>query len=369
MTRRLFALILVPYLVVSIASAQGLPASNINPAQPEFDAKSAIDRATGLALQGDAASAVRVLAEIPEADFKGGDADFRACMLDRFGPNHPEPIDQNLSDPGITSLATDYLTYWNHSLTKPDEREQAESELRRRVGKLLGRSLTNNADYDVAEDELKAQALKRGFHILMGRTQPLRELMIWKKLTVEERQVNLPEGPRSVRISYLDDFLLRGWGYYATCKRRSAGGWATDEGLFAVVPAYNSLSDETFSVRFIAHESQHFADKKAFPNLESWELEYRAKLVELSLADSSQASTLQLICENRSESKTSPHGYADLLVIDDVAGHLRIKSTDLCDGKMLGQTLRETARAVLLEDSKNRRCNQHNLEPDKNSFR
>src|SRR5262249_37507189 len=159
------------------ANAQGLPASNTNPLKPELDVRSAIDRATGLALQGDAAAAVKVLAEIPEANFKGEDADFRACMLDRFGSNHPAPIDQNLSDPWLASLATDYLTYWNHSLTKPHEREQAESELGRQVGKLLGRSLTNDADYDAAEDELKAKALKRGFHLLLGRTQPLRELM------------------------------------------------------------------------------------------------------------------------------------------------------------------------------------------------
>jgi hypothetical protein len=73
--------------------------------------------------------------------------------------------------------------------------------------------LTNDADFDAAEDQIKAEALKRGFHALLGRTQPLRELMIWKKLTVEQRQVNLPEGPQSVRVTYLDDFLLRGWGY------------------------------------------------------------------------------------------------------------------------------------------------------------
>ena len=360
----LIALVAFPYLVVSIASPQGPPVSSTNPPQPGLDAKSAIDRATGLALQGDAAAAVKVLAESSEASFKGDDADFRACMLNRFGSNHPEPIDQNLSDPWIASLATDYLTYWNHSLTKPDEREQAERELRSHLSKLLGHSLTNDADFDAAEDQIKAEALKRGFHVLLGRTQPLRELMIWKKLTVEQRQVNLPEGPQSVRVTYLDDFLLRGWGYYATCKRRSAGGWATDEGLFAVVPAYKGLADETFSVRFLAHETQHFADKKAFPNLESWELEYRAKLVELSLAESSQDSTLQLICENRTGSKTSPHGYADFRVIDDVTRRLRITPNDLCKNKkVIGQPLRDAAKAVLLEDSKKRRSKDQSVAP------
>ena len=59
-----------------------------------------------------------------------------------------------------------------------------------------------------------------------------------------------------------------------------------------MVPAYKSLDAETFSVRFLAHETQHFADKYNFGHLESWELEYRAKLTELALAVSSQDSTL-----------------------------------------------------------------------------
>jgi len=91
---------------------------------------------------------------------------------------------------------------------KPDEREQAERELNSRVSKLLGHSLANDADFNAAEDQIKAEALKRGFHVLLGRTQPLRELMIWKKQSVEQRQVNLAEGPQRVRVTYLDDFLL-----------------------------------------------------------------------------------------------------------------------------------------------------------------
>jgi hypothetical protein len=87
--------------------------------------------------------------------------------------------------------------------------------------------------------------------------------MLWRKQTMERRQVALPEIMQSVTVYLLDDFLLRGWGYYATCGRRSAGGWATEDALFGVVPAYQSLEDETFSVRFLAHETQHFADKHA----------------------------------------------------------------------------------------------------------
>lgn len=344
----------------TVASMPGAPfpaaQSSVNQARPTDPSKSVVDRATGLALQGDSAAAIKLLSESASGNFQGEDATFRACMLDRFGSPSLEVGEQNFGDPRINSLATNYLKYWNHSLTKPAEREQAEDTLRNEVGRLLGRTLSTSNDFDSAEDEVKKQALRRGYHVLLGRTQPLRELMLWKTLTVEQRTANLPEGPQSVEVTYLDDFLLRGWGYYATCGRRSAGGWATEDGLFAVVPAYKSLNDETFSVRFLAHETQHFADKKAFPNLESWELEYRAKLVELALADASQASTLQLICENRSETKTSSHGYADTHVVNDVTRRLELTPADMCEKKTVaGQVLRDAAKAVLLEDSRKRR--------------
>jgi hypothetical protein len=157
---------------------------------------------------------------------------------------------------------------------------------------------------------------------------------------------------------YLDDFVLRGWGHYATCGRRSAGGWATESGLFAVVPAYTRLDDETFSVRFLAHEAQHFADKQSFGNLEDWELEYRAKLAELALATIIQADTLKRICENRSEhTNQSPHSYANFAVIRDLEQRLasQLHHSSLCAG-IVGdeQAIRDAAKALLLEDSRRR---------------
>ena len=272
----------------------------------------------------------------------------------RFGAG-AQSADVTVPDTWITTLAKNYIAYWQRALTKPDERDAAEQELRNATGKLLGHPIADDNAFDSAEDEITTHAEKRGFHVLLGRTAPLRELMLWKKTTVEQRQVNLPETQQSVTINFLDDFVLRGWGFYATCGRRSAGGWATEKGLFAVVPAYKSLQDETFSVRFLAHESQHFADKRAFKNLESWELEYRAKLAELALADVSQASTVELVCENRSASKDSPHGYADSRVVDDVTKFLRLPPEDLCAKKTLtGQPLRAAAKQVLLDDSRKR---------------
>jgi len=330
--------------------------SQTKDAESSQQAAAAIDRATGLALQGDAASAVDAITKLPASSFTGKDVTFRSCMRNRFGANAQPISDLAVTDSWVATLATNYIAYWRHALTRPKEQEGAERDLRSAISKLLGRPVNKDDEFDTAEDAITREAEKRGFHVLLGRTPPLRELMLWKKQTIEQRQVELPDTRQSLTVYFLDDFVLRGWGSYATCERRSAGGWATDKGLFAVVPAYDSLQDETFSVRFLAHESQHFADRQAFPNLESWELEYRAKLVELALADASQASTVELICENRGTSKESSHGYADTHVVDDVTKFAKAQPGDLCDKKTLnGQVLRDTAKQVLLEDSKRRR--------------
>jgi hypothetical protein len=343
-------------LVASLCAVICIADGRTQTAGSNPQAAATIDRATGLALQGDAASAVQALAQTPAASFVGEDATFRACMMKRFQGAIQPSSDFTVTDPWVASLVMNYVAYWQRALTRANEREDAERELRNAISKLLGRPVTSDGEFDEAESAITSDAEKRGFHILLGRTAPLRELMLWKKQTTEPRQVDLPETRQSVTVTFLDDFVVRGWGHYATCGRRSAGGWATEEGLFAVVPAYRSVEDETFSVRFLAHESQHFADKRTLPNLENWELEYRAKLVELALADSSQASTVELICENRGTSKDSAHGYANTRVVDDVTKSARVQAGDMCTRKTLaGQLLRDAAKQVLLEDSQKNR--------------
>jgi hypothetical protein len=342
-------------LVASLWVVIGIADARTQTAGGSQRAAATIDRATGLALQGDAAAAVQALAQTPAASFAGENATFRTCMMERFQDAAQPSFDFTVTDPWVASLAMNYVAYWQRALTRANEREEAELELRNAIGKLLGHPVTNDGEVDEAEAAITSKAEKLGFHVLLGRTAPLRELMLWKKQTMELRQVNLPETRQSVTVNLLDDFVLRGWGYYATCGRRSAGGWATEKGLFAVVPAYQSLHDETFSVRFLAHESQHYADKKAFPKLESWELEYRAKLVELALAVSSQALTVELICENRGTSKDSAHGFANTRVVNDVTKFVSMQPGDLCTRKTLtGQLLRHAATQILLEDSKKR---------------
>jgi hypothetical protein len=311
----------------------------------------AVSDATGSALQGDAAAAVAMLARVPEADFVGDAQVFRNCMIERFGATAHAPLALG-NDPWIAALGEAYATYWRSVLIKAATIEAAEDVLAAPVGPLIGRRMTTSAELEDAEPEILAAVRAHGLYALLGRTAPLRELMLWKKQTVLEREVDLPGGRESVRVFLLDDFVLRGWGHYATCGRRSAGGWATDEALFAVAPAYKNLDDEVFSVRFLGHEAQHFADKRRFPGLESWELEYRAKLVELSLGTYSQSTTLKLFCENRAVSNTAPHGYANAKVIREVTEGLGIDEKTLCGpNDVPARAIQELSRKLLERDT------------------
>jgi hypothetical protein len=314
-------------------------------------AAAAVSGATGLALQGDVASAIEILARVPEAAFAGDALVFRNCMFERFGATAPSSF-SFADDAWITALGQAYVNYWRSVLTKATPIEAAEDRLAATVGQLIGRSMVTAAELEDAEPEILAAVQGHGLHALLGRTLPLRELMLWKKQSVLEREVDLPGGRETVNVFLLDDFVVRGWGHYATCGRRSAGGWTTDTALFAVSPAYKNLDDEVFSVRFLGHEAQHFSDKRRFPGLESWELEYRAKLVELSLATYSQPGTLKLFCENRAASNTAPHGYANARVVREIEERLGIDEATLCgDGEVPTRAIQELGRKLLEEDT------------------
>ena len=83
-------------------------------------------------------------------------------------------------------------------------------------------------------------------------------------------------------------------------------------------------------------------------HLESWELEYRVKLVELIMSNATQGSTLELFCENRSPHKDFARAYANFRVVQDVSEELNLAHcTDIrSPSSPRGQALRDAARIV-----------------------
>ncbi len=166
----------------------------------------AVADATGSALQGDAASSLNVLTAVPRADYTGDALVFRDCMVERFGADAPPPVALG-DDPWITALGRAYIDYWRKTLTRSAAIAAAEDDLAASVGQLISRRMARARELDDREPAILAAVEAHGLHALLGRTAPLRELMLWRKQTVLERAVDLPGGREQVTVMLLDDFL------------------------------------------------------------------------------------------------------------------------------------------------------------------
>ena len=308
-----------------------------------------VTQAVGAILQADGRSALALLDRVDESGLSEKDRATAACMRSRLLASGQPQV---AAEGGIADRAVAiHRDYWRAAMREPDARTSAERRLETELRELLKAS--SDADMDALEP-LLAEALKReGYHSLQGLTGLLRELMIWSRQETRIMRVSLPEEERDVKVELLDDFKSMGWGEYGTCGRRSTGGWATDEALFAVVPRYPGLDHEEFRVTFLGHETQHFADKARFPDLQPWELEYRAKLVELSQANTTRAEVLDRFFENRNDEPAESHSYANDRVLKDVATRLELATAEELYTVDIS-ALQSAAATLLREDTRRR---------------
>jgi len=335
-------------LLLTIAVAEAAAAA---PAGSSPAAMQAVADATGAGLQADAARAVSLLRDIPAAEFRGPDKEFRSCMERRFGGSRWRPPAAKPSDPFARRVLFAYQVYWRAALLRRDDRATAETALLATLRRLLGRE--DIAEMDALEPELANRLRKSGLYSLQGMTGALRELMLWSKHETREVRVQLPEEAHTTTVMLLDDFSSLGWSDFATCHRRGTGGWATSDALFAVRPRYANLDGEVFRVTFLGHETQHFADYARFPGLAPWELEYRAKLTELALADETRASVLRKFTEDQGDDPQSPHAFANKRVLAALRQRLALPADAPLDATAVS-TLQSAAAAELRADSERR---------------
>lgn len=320
------------------------------------EAKQALRKAIGLILQAEGVRARELLISIPAEALEQKDAQFRSCALSRLeGQTPATPVvspTRNETDEFATQVLALYRAYWSESLAQPESRADTQKQLLAGLATLLGGSPP--ANMDDAEPLLAARLAKSGLHSQEGRTGVLRDLMIWVKQDERAERVTLPETTNVTKVFYLDEFISRGWSSYFTCDRTGTGGWTTTEGLYVVVPGYQSLTDETFRVNFLAHESQHFADKRRFPGLAAWELEYRAKLVELAYAEQTKDRELEGFISNQGDNPQDPHSYADKRLLSALRTRLGVAT----DAQLLSipvEALHRAAVAELRADSARRK--------------
>lgn len=312
----------------------------------------ALERSNKAALQGDGKLAAESLAGVPRNHFAGADLRYRRCMLRRFGTRAVAPEWRDAGEPFVSDVLSLYQNYWWHALMSPAERDSHSLQLQRDLSVLLGEQTTIE-NWDVLDSRVATKLRERGYYAQLGVTPPLRELMIWRKQESSLHQVELPEGSYPVQLEVLNDFVTRGWSAYARCDRSSNGGWATQDRLYAVGPAFaDGMDNDAFRASLLGHETQHFADLTHYPNLTPWELEYRAKLTELWLSRASLARLLGKFHRDQGDDQQVPHLFANKRVMQSLHAHLvaqgAVAQDDLQD--VDPDVLRAAAREVLIQD-------------------
>lgn len=268
------------------------------------------------ALQGDLS---KVESELSGSLRAGGDKDHYERFLARFVERTDGLELGGLEDSLVGAAAGLFQDYWRDAMLEPSAISDFETRLSADTVSLLRRHGLAGEDLssENALDELRSAIEDLGYFALFGRTRPLLEFMVWRKMDVVDYQVELTEQTIPVTVHFLDDFVSRGWLHFATFGKDATGGWANEDGLFAV-DGYDRHS-EKFRVSYLKHEARHFADYPVFPELGGADLEYRAKLTELAFADEEMRHLLRKFADQAGEDASAPHPRANWHVINDLS--------------------------------------------------
>lgn len=314
--------------------------------QPTLDANAAYQRAMGSLMAADGPTALAELRALPRQELTERQRVVADCVLARFHAPAPGRAASTGSPlpPEAAAVLAAYRQHWTDMLMRRVNKEQAEQALRDALGRQTG--LESPSLREQAE-AARVLVERQGLRALGGVTAPLHELMIWRKQTLHTETVWLPEESIEVSVFLLDDFVSFGWLGYATCDRYHTGGWATEEGLMVVSPSWD-LSGEAYRVSLLAHEAQHFADYRSYPKLEGADLEYRAKLIELILAQATQHELLEAFAAQARPDRSSPHAYASHWLITRLREQLATADVVAVPRPQL----REAARTLLLQHTR-----------------
>jgi len=173
---------------------------------------------------------------------------------------------------------------------------------------------------DSLDAAVKKYIESRGFHTTdgIGKTGRLYDLLVWKTEKDSTYIFRMGREKIKARVIMMDDFLTLGWEEYATMGKLHPGGWTTTTALYCVKSAY-VLNSENFLISYLAHEGRHFSDYKLFPKLGSADLEYRAKLTELSLAKTTLYHLLAFYISNANGNSQNGHSVANYRVVSDLS--------------------------------------------------
>ena len=274
-------------------------------------------------LDGNIIPALNILELYDSQKLSSKDLKFKTEFENRF--KYAEDKSDFLEDrkSPINELLKIYRDYWRLSLL--DNSKSYDSLLMRNLSVFFSSMYKlplDNKDIlqeDTIDVYLKKYISSFEFHTTgFGKTGKYSDLLVWKtekdtvyKFSIFDEQVITP-------VIFIDDFITIGWEEYASLGRFYPGGWTTKEALYCVRKAYD-LNSEDFLIDYLCHEGRHFMDYKLFPKLTSADLEYRAKLTELSLLKETLYEIIDNFIDNANYESDNGHSVADYCVIRDLS--------------------------------------------------
>lgn len=284
-----------------------------------------MDQVYNLALDGNIQAALDRLYSIDPSILSPTEQQIRQKYLDRFG------LGISTTARGEPTLLSEikgaFQDYWDRALLQKMSQKEGNKYLFSRLVPIAENLGEKPAEYSDGEFErvatfLIANLRETGLFSKIGTVSPHMNFMAWKKERTQTYSVDLGGGElQTVNVVLMEDFESLGWAAYATFDKFHVGGWVGEKSLHCVASSYD-LESENFKVSFLAHEARHFTDLKSFPKLKSLDLEYRAKLNELILAQNSFSALLKKFMLEQRENPTNPHSYASFLMLNRLSEKL-----------------------------------------------
>jgi hypothetical protein len=251
------------------------------------------------------------------------DKKFKSEFENRFKYEQDKSNYLQKKDTTLNALNRIYRDYWRKSML--DKLTNNDKNLVKAVNDFLK---AENIKYKFTDLKINKKSFEeaynmyiefKGYHTTgFGKTGSLYDFLVWKTNTDTTYRIKLINDTIGVNVHFMDGFVSLGWEEYATLGTSYPGGWTTKTALYCVRKAYDTKS-ENFLISYLSHEGQHFSDYKHYPELVSNDLEYRAKLVELTFSNENVYKLIGMFINNAKYDKTNAHPFSNYCVIRDMS--------------------------------------------------
>lgn len=226
---------------------------------------------------------------------------------------------------GLNAILLCYQRYFRDVFYLKQPERKAENTLFSRLRALLH---TDSTDENMLGGAVEAAFAEEGLHALAGKTNGCYGPYIWKTTVPVTYAVELPDGVCRYTVNILKDFTFRSWMDYLTFGTHGTGGWAGKDGSVNCVESVWDFESEKFKVSLLKHEAQHIRDMEKYPQMEPWELEYRAKLVELIYTEQNGL-LAKFIGEAVSDRTEDSHAVAACRLAEEMTDYVNQSTADI----------------------------------------